>query len=127
MGSLKFARLLRMLGLPCEGGAISAFRALRSAPYVIATGHLKRLTARMRRTSSIKRASKGEVLSRLHASASDTGMFKSTTGKTATVRGHRQRALPSTHPTPKPVDTRLRIVASLSPSWTIRGDFKPPR
>jgi Terminase RNaseH-like domain len=42
-------------------------------------------TSRMRRTSSIKRASKGEVLSRLHARASETGMFKSTTGKTATV------------------------------------------
>src|SRR5580704_15401752 len=42
-------------------------------------------TSRRRRTSSIKRASKGEVLSRLHARASNTGMFKSTTGKTATV------------------------------------------
>ena len=30
--------------------------------------------------------------------------------------GDRQRAVPRTHPTPNPVDTRLRIVASLFPS-----------
>jgi len=35
MDALKFARLLRMLGLSREGGAISAFHALRSAPYAV--------------------------------------------------------------------------------------------
>jgi len=77
------------------------------------------LTARTsgkRCTSPMKRASKGEVLSRRHARASRRATFKSNTGKMATVSGHRHRALPSTHPTPKPVDTRLRIVASFSPS-----------
>src|SRR5258708_1153581 len=69
-----------------------------------------------RRTSPIKFASKGEVLSRLHARAKFRGIFKSTTGRTTTVSGHRQRAVPKTHPTPKPLDTRLRIVASFSPS-----------
>src|SRR6266481_3132536 len=77
------------------------------------------LTARTfgkRRTSPIKFASKGEVLSRLHARAKVRGIFKSTTGRTTTVSGHRQRAVSKTHPTPKPLDTRLRIVASFSPS-----------
>ena len=73
-------------------------------------------TSGKRCTSPMKRASKGEVLSRLHARASRRGTFKSTTGKMATVSGHRHRALPRTHPTPKPVDTRLKIVASFSPS-----------
>jgi hypothetical protein len=70
------------------------------------------LTARTsgkQRTSPMKRASKGEVLSRLHASASRRATFKSTTGKMATVLGHRHRALPRTHPTPKPVDTSSRL------------------
>jgi hypothetical protein len=77
------------------------------------------LTARTsgrHRTSSMKRASKGEVLSLLHTRDIVRGMFKSSTGRMATVLGHRHRALPRTHPTPKPVDTRLRIVASLNPS-----------
>ena len=77
------------------------------------------LTARTsgkRFTSPMKRASKGEVLSRLHARVSRRGTFKSTTGNMATVSGHRHRALPRTHPTPRPIDTRLRIVASFNPS-----------
>ena len=68
-------------------------------------------------------ASKGDVLSLLHARTSGRGISKSITGKMATVSGHRQRADSRTHPTPKSVATRLRIVASLSPYWTIRGDF----
>jgi hypothetical protein len=75
----------------------------------------------------MKRASKGEALSRLHASESRTGTFKSITGKMTTAAGQRHRALSRTHPTPRPVETRLRIVASFSPSCTMRGDFKPPR
>jgi hypothetical protein len=50
--------------------------------------HQPLLTARTsgkRRTSSTKRTSKGELLSRLHARASDTGIFKSTTDRMATV------------------------------------------
>ena len=31
-----------------------------------------------------------------------------------------------THSTPMPCDTRLRMVTSFKPSWTIRGDFKLP-
>ena len=88
------------------------------------------LTARTlgdRRTSPMKLASKGEVLSLRHARASRRVTLKSTTGKMTTVAGHRQRAVARTHPTPKPVDTRLRIVASFSPSWTMRGDFGPFR
>src|SRR5260370_35064122 len=73
-------------------------------------------TSGKRRTSSTKFASKEEVLSRLHARANERGMFRSATGKTTTVSGHRQRAVPKTHPTPKPLDTRLRIVASFVPS-----------
>jgi PAS domain S-box-containing protein len=73
-------------------------------------------TSGKRRTSPTKCASKGEVLSILHARAKLRGMFKSITGKTTTVSGHRQRAVPRTHPTPNPLDTRLRIVASFSPS-----------
>src|SRR5260370_20592732 len=79
-----------------------------------------------RRTSRIKFASKGEVLSRLHARAKVRGIFKSTTGRTTTVSGHRQRTVPKTHPTPKPLDTRLRIAASFTPSCMIRADFTPP-
>jgi hypothetical protein len=77
------------------------------------------LTARTsddRRTSPMKLASKGEILSLRHARASRRVTLKSTTGKMITVAGHRQRAVARTHPTPKPVDTRLRIVASFSPS-----------
>ena len=40
-----------------------------------------------RRTSPIKFASKGDVLSRLHARAKVRGIFKSTTGRTTTVSG----------------------------------------
>jgi hypothetical protein len=85
------------------------------------------LTARMsgkRCTSPMKFASKGEVLSLLQARASVRGTFKSTTGKMTTVSGHRQRALPRTHPTPKPVDTRLRIVAE---HWNNATDKKYSR
>src|SRR5690349_16209655 len=77
------------------------------------------LTARTsgkRCTSPINFASKGDALSLLHARANVRGMSKSTTGTTTTVSGHRHRAVPRTHPTPKPVDTRLRIVASFTPS-----------
>src|SRR5271167_1214209 len=73
-------------------------------------------TSGKRCTSPIKFASNGEVLSLLHARANVRGMFKSTTDKMTTVSGHRQRAVPRTQPTPKPVATRLRIVASFSPS-----------
>jgi hypothetical protein len=45
-------------------------------------------------------------LFRRQARASGTGVFKSTTGKMATVWGHRQRALPSTK-----ID-RMRILSS---------------
>jgi hypothetical protein len=103
----------------------SGRRASRTKPWLQPL--LTARTSGKRCTSPMKRASKGEVLSRLHARVSLRGRFKSTTGKMATVSGHRQRALPRTHPTPKPVDTRLKIVASFSPSWTMRGDFKPPR
>ena len=48
MGSLKFARLLRMLGFPCEGG--SYFRISRNpvgpSCSLIATDRLKRAAAR---------------------------------------------------------------------------------
>ncbi len=77
------------------------------------------LTARTsgkRRTSAMKFTSKGEVLSFLQTSAKVRGMFKSTTGKMTTDSGHRQRAVARTHPTPMPVDTRLRIVGSFTPS-----------
>ena len=59
-------------------------------------------------TSLMKFASRGEVLSLRHTRASARSMFKSTTGKMTTVSGDRQRAVPRTHPTPKPVATRLR-------------------
>ena len=42
--------------------------------------------------------------------------LKSATGMMTMLFGHRQRAVPRVHPTPKPVATRLRIVASFSPS-----------
>jgi len=77
------------------------------------------LTARIpgeRCTSLMKFASRGEVLSLRHTRDSARGMSKSTTGKMTIVSGDRQRAVPMTHPTPKPVATRLRIVASFSPS-----------
>jgi hypothetical protein len=35
MGSLKFARLLRILGFLREGGPISAFRAVPSTPHAV--------------------------------------------------------------------------------------------
>src|SRR5258708_11284042 len=74
----------------------------------------------------MKFASKGEVLSFLHTSARVRGMFKSTTGKMTTDSGQRQRVVARTHPTPMPVDTRLRIVGTLTPSSTMLGDFQPP-
>ena len=67
-------------------------------------------------TSLMKFASRGEVLSLRHTRDSARGVSKSTTGKMTIVSGDRQRAVPMTHPTPKPVATRLRIVASFSPS-----------
>ena len=77
------------------------------------------LTARTsgkRCTSATKLASKGDLLSFLQARASSSGTFKSTTDVMTTLLGHRQRAVPRTHPTPNPVATRLRIIASFSPS-----------
>jgi hypothetical protein len=77
------------------------------------------LTARTsgkRCASATKLASKGDLLSFLQASqarTSSSDTFKSTTDVMTTLLGHRQRAVPRTHPTPKPVATRLRIVASL--------------
>jgi hypothetical protein len=55
-------------------------------------------TSGKRCASAMKRASKGEVLSRRHARASRRGTFKSTMGKMATVPGHRHRALPEYYP-----------------------------
>src|SRR5580700_3489541 len=81
-----------------------------------AVGDAQKVIDDLHRKIGQLRASKGEVLSRLHARVSRRGTFKSTTGNMATVSGHRHRALPRTHPTPKPVDTRLKIVASFSPS-----------
>lgn len=72
--------------------------------------HFRSPTAGKRRTSPITFASKGEVLSLLQARASGRGMSKSTTGKITTVSGDRQRAVPSTHPTPKPVDRDLGLL-----------------
>src|SRR4029077_16060313 len=89
--------------------------------------YLSARTSGRRCTSSTKLASKGEELSLLQARASDNGMFKSTTGVMTTLLGHRHRAVPRTHPTPKPVATRLKIVASFTPSCTMRGTFSPPR
>jgi hypothetical protein len=51
----------------------------------------------------MKFASKGELLSLLLAKVSVRGTFKSTKGKMATISGRLQRAVPRTHPTPKPV------------------------
>src|SRR4029077_18310038 len=73
-------------------------------------------TSGKRCTSEMKFASSGEVLSLFHASASGKGMFRSATDRMTTLSGHRQRAVPLTHPTPMPCDTRLRIVASFRPS-----------
>ena len=83
------------------------------------TSHWFRLTAgtsEKRRTSTTNPASKGDLLSFLQARANGCGRFKSTTGVMTTFSGRRHRAVPRTHPTPKPVATRLRIVASSSPS-----------
>src|ERR1700693_2394371 len=72
----------------------------------------------------MKLASKGEVLCFLHTSANVRGMFKSTTGKMTTDSGHRQRAVARTHPTPMPVDTRLRMVGSLTPLLNDMGGLQ---
>src|SRR5262249_34713109 len=79
------------------------------------------------RMPAMKPASKGEVLSFLQTSDSGSGIFRSLTEMMTTRSGHRQRAVPLTHPTPMPCETRLRMVASLTASWTMRGDLKPPR
>src|ERR1700723_885042 len=76
----------------------------------------KALTSGKRCTSAMNLVSKGEELSFLQTRASGSGTFRSTTDIIATLVGHRKRAVPSTHPTPKPFATRLRIVASFGPS-----------
>src|ERR1700723_1914526 len=76
----------------------------------------KARTSGKRCTSPMKLASKGEELSLLQTRASGSGTFRSATDMMATLVGHRKRAVPSTHPTPKPFATRLRIVASFNPS-----------
>jgi hypothetical protein len=78
--------------------------------------YLSARTSGKRCTSPIKLASKGDALSLLQTRASGSGRFRSTTDMMTTLFGHRQRAVPSTHPTPKPFATRLRIVASFNPS-----------
>jgi hypothetical protein len=83
----------------------SATSDVRQGPHAAPSSSqaLQRLCKRC--TSPTKRASKGEVRVR--------GIFKSTTARMTTGLGHRQHATP----TPKPADTRLKIVASLDPSW----------
>jgi hypothetical protein len=50
-------------------------------------------------------------------SAKGSGNFKSVTDSNTTLSGHRQRVALLTNATPKPHDTRLRIVASFTPSY----------
>src|SRR5258707_15712369 len=80
------------------------------------TALLTARTSGKRCTSAIKFASKVEVLSLRHAKNSGRATSKSTTGKMTTLSGNRKRELPTTHPTPKLLDTRFRIAASFSPS-----------
>src|SRR5258705_13906894 len=58
------------------------------------------------------------------------GNFKSVTGSSATLSGHRQRVALLTNATPSPHDTRLSIVASFTPSRLMhacfRGGLKSP-
>src|SRR2546426_12072839 len=59
-------------------------------------------------TSATNFASSAEVLSFRHTSANGNGNFKSITGTSATLSGHRQRVAPLTNATPIRHDTRLR-------------------
>jgi hypothetical protein len=73
-------------------------------------------TSDNRRTFSTNLASKGESLSFRQISANGSGNFKSVTDTNTTLSGHRQRVALLTNATPSPHDTRLRIVASFTPS-----------
>src|SRR5437879_4473395 len=68
------------------------------------------------RTSSKNLASKGEPLSLRQTRAKGNRKFKSATGINTTPAGHRQRVALLTKATPNPHETRLRIVASFTPS-----------
>src|SRR5438034_11155391 len=68
------------------------------------------------RTAATNFSSKGEALSFRQIRANGNGNFKSVTGSSATLSGHRQWVALLTNATPSPHDTRLRIVASFTPS-----------
>src|SRR5688572_2079529 len=68
------------------------------------------------RTSETNFARSGEELSFRQISANGSGNFKSVTESNTTLSGHRQRVALLTKATPSPHDTRLRIVASFTPS-----------
>src|SRR6185503_1717323 len=79
------------------------------------------------RTLATNFASNGDMLSFRQIRASGSGRFKSVTGSTTTLSGHRQRVALLTNATPSLHDTRLRMVASFTASWTMCGDLRPPR
>jgi hypothetical protein len=91
--------------LPFQPGAKIAIQRLECAS-----------TSGNDRTSSTNFASKGEALSLRQTTANGSDNFKSVTDSNPTLSGHRQRVALLTNATPKPHDTRLRIVASLTPS-----------
>src|SRR2546425_643812 len=78
-------------------------------------------------TSATNFASNGDTLSFRQMRASGNGRFKSVTGRATTLSGHRQRVALLTNATPNLHDTRLRMVASFTASWTMCGDLRPPR
>lgn len=83
-------------------------------------------TSGSERTPATNFASRGDVSSFRHTRANGSGSCKSGTGRRTTPSGQRQRVAPLTNATPSPHDTRLRIVASLTPSCTTLGDSRPP-
>src|SRR5882762_322027 len=84
-------------------------------------------TAGKSRTSATNFSSNGEALSFRQIRASGNGNFKSVTGSSATLSGHRQRVALLTNATPSPHDTRLRIVRFIDPFLNDVRRFEAPR
>src|SRR6266851_6410127 len=90
--------LTRVIGVPEMVGRVKSIAAELDELQSLLIAR----TSGKRCTSAMKFASSGEVLSLFHASASGNGMFRSATDRMTTLSGHRQRAVPFTHPTPMP-------------------------
>src|SRR6185436_5453643 len=93
---------------PSIGRPVSSNFGCQSLAYASTSGN--------DRTSATNFASNEEELSFRQMSAKGSGNFKSATGSKITLPGHRQRVALLTNATPSPHDTRLRIVASFTPS-----------